>query len=142
MNKKYWTYLVLLLIVTACSKTNQAHKKMAGDWVVTKYMYTNFSGLSYYYPISGDFIFDNCEEDTCNFQINCTYTVDSLDQNLTLQGRYFFLDENAEYYELLNIDSTGSIDTLHNGRVILLTKSDLKTEYSDSTGRHVFWLEK
>lgn len=115
---------------------------MAGEWTLAKYKYTNSSGLSYYYPASGTFDFDNCQEDTCNYQINFNYTINDTTENKKFNGWYYFVDENAEYFDMVNIETSGVVDTLRNGRVILITKSDMKTEFSDSTGRHTFWLEK
>ncbi len=135
-------YLFLLLLLPGCDKVKKTRKKLAGTWQIIEYKYSNSSGLSYYYPAEGTFEFDNCGEHLCSFKIDMTYFIDTIAFDKNMSGLYTFKDEKAEYYKLIDIDTTGIKDTVENARILLITKTDLKTEFSDSEGRHLFILEK
>lgn len=142
MNKSIITYCAFLIILVGCSKTTKVHKKLAGEWTIASYKFTNSYGLSYYYPATGKFKFENCQEDTCDYDIHFNYSINDSTKSKDYQGWYYFLDKNAEYFDMINVDTSGTIDTLHDARIVVITKNDMLMLIDDWSGRHTFVLEK
>lgn len=141
--KAFELFLVFALgvIVISCSKTEKTQNKLAGEWIVYEYKVTNLNGLTYFYPAEGTLSFKNCSENICDYFIDITYdvqgTINSKNESGTL-----VLHEDGEYYDLNRQNTNGSTTVLENGRIILLTSDDLKTQFGDEFGLHQFILEK
>ena len=134
--------ILLFIVVCAigCNKVKRIEKKIGAAWNITTYTYRNINGLSYKYPASGKFIFDNCNTEYCDYSLQMTYTANGVSYQKLSDGQYSILDD-AEYYELHQINGLGDIKIL-SGRIIHINKTQLETVFTDESGSHFFILEK
>ena len=139
MNRAVVTCLFLFIAVS-CNKVKRIEKKLAGDWEIIAYTFQNANGLSYKYPASGTFSFNDCESEYCAYALQLNYEVNSNTLQKTSAGEYTMLSD-AEYFELKRNNSDGSI-TLISGRILHINKSQLETEFKDENGIHYLVLEK
>lgn len=94
-----------------------------------------------HYDANGTFQLDNCDQTLCSYAINVNYSNSTNNGLISEFGEYFFVDDEGEHYSMYRTKN-GVMDTIDYGRVILVTKSDLKIEYVDQLGRHIYILEK
>lgn len=134
-------FISFILILFSCSKTNRTKKKIDGTWKAVTYQRTDNLGFSSHYDATGTFELDNCENELCNYVINVNYSNTTGSGSKIESGEYFFIDDEGEYFSMYRTVN-GITDTVDYGRVILVTKSDLKIEYVDLQGRHIYILEK
>lgn len=141
MNRVLFILVLISVLFTNCSKIEKAKKRIDGTWNAVTYKHTSNLGFSYFYTAEGVFNFDNCSEDICSYSIDIDYSNSTASGSKSEYGKYFFVDEKGDFFNFYRTEING-VDTLDYGRIILLTKSDLKIEYDDSTGRHTYVLEK
>ena len=133
----------IIVLATACSKVKKTKRKLTGEWTVLSYQFTNINGLSYFYePSVSNFQFGNCPEKQCDYSFFMQYENQGSTVEFNQSGYYEFVENNGEYFELYRDNGIGGVDTLHKARIILITKDDLKAEFGDGNGRHVFIMQK
>ena len=132
----------MLVLLSACSKVKSTKKELDGEWEVISFKYTNFNGLSYYYPvISSSIYFEDCGSDKCPYGINIIYDNSGITDTIDIDGTYEFLDKKAEYYNL-TVSNGAPSDTISDARIILITKDDLLTEFIYKNAMHTLVLKK
>ena len=132
--------IALFFIALGCNKVKRIEKKLDGDWDVIAYTYQNSNGLSYKYPASGMFSFENCESEYCDYRLELDYTLNSSITQKISSGTYTMLPD-AEYFELKRLNSDGTLSMI-SGRILHLNKTQLETEFKDESGIHYLVLEK
>lgn len=132
-------FVLVQFLFASCDKVDRTKKKFSGTWNVYSYRLIDHNGFTHEYPASGTVYFEFCENESCAYTLNLTYDVSGNSLIKAESGLYHLKD--SEYYELYR-NSTGTIDTLDYGRILLLTRKDLKTEFKDDDGIHVLVLEK
>lgn len=133
----------IIVLVTACSKVTKTKRKLTGEWTVLSYKFTNINGLSYFYePFTSKFKFGDCPEEQCDYSFFMQYENQGNTVDFNQSGYYEFVENNGEYFELYRNNGMGGVDTIHKARIILITKDDLKAEFGDGNGRHVFIMQK
>ena len=141
MNKVSLILICISFLFSYCSKIEKTKKRLDGTWNAVSYQYTTNLGFSYFYDTEGIIEFENCDEDTCSYSIDLNYSNSTDSGTKSEFGNYIFIDEEGEYFSLYRIGING-VDILDSGRIILITNSDLKIEYVDNIGRHIYTLEK
>jgi hypothetical protein len=104
---------------------------------VISFKFTNPNGLSTHHePTSSCVIFSDCEEEVCDYSIKMLYDDQGTIKTFDESGTYEFVKEDGEYFNLYRQNGS-QIDTLYDARIILITKDDLLTEFSDENGKYV-----
>lgn len=137
---KSFIFCSLTLLLYGCSKVKRVEKKMSGTWEISNYTYQNTNGLSYEYPCSGTFEFQNCNSEYCIYSLELTYTANGI-QSVKNNTGYYKLKDDAQHYELQRSNSNSTTSFLE-GRIIHLNRTQLKTIFQDEFGNHLFILEK
>ncbi len=127
----------LMLFVLGCNKVERFNKRLSGNWTIEQFQFTNQNGLSYYYPAEGEIIFTPEDDTTGKYSLDYSYVVDGITIQNSESGRYVFAYGDQEFYDLYRTKN-GIQDTIKNARVILLTKTDLRTEMTEFIGRRTF----
>lgn len=142
MNKTIYIVLALCFL-SSCSKVNRTKKKITGDWNVLSYSHTTINGLTYIYePTSSNFQFGDCPDDACSYSFVMQYENQGSPVDFNQSGSYEFIEKNGEYFEMYRNNGLGGVDTIHSARIILITNDDLKAEFGDGNGRHIFVMQK
>lgn len=129
-------------MLAGCDKQEQVRKDLDGEWKIIEYRFTNYNSLTYIYPATGTMTFENCPDEICSYSLNLNFDVQGTPYSKKESGKYEFLDEKGEYYRLYRENANGTVSTIETGRIILITKKDLKTEFTDEYGNHLLILEK
>lgn len=133
---------ILPIFLMGCSKYNKLEKELNGDWSIVTFEFTNPNGLSYYYPAVGNLTYEAQTETEGTFLFNYKY-FNGIDTIVVYEsGKYAFNYGNTEFYDLYRSTGATTYDTIKKARVILLTKTDLRTEMTEFNGRRAFVLEK
>lgn len=134
-------FFIASIIFYSCNKIDSTRKKLEGNWEVVTYQVTNPQGLTYLYDAQGSWCFKSCNGDECEYHINVNFTNQGAAGQKVETGM-ILLNEDGEHYTLLRVNQDGSITTIEDGRIIMLTDNDLKTIFIDEDGMHEFILEK
>jgi len=132
--------LFAVTIIIGCNKVKRIESKIDAEWNIIEYTFRNINGLSYKYTSSGNFTFDNCKTEYCNYSLQMTYTANGLSNQKLSSGQYRLLDD-AEHFELQQTNATGDIKLL-SGRILHVNNTQLETIFTDQFGSHFFVLEK
>ncbi|HHZ81167.1 MAG TPA: hypothetical protein EYN64_00355 [Flavobacteriales bacterium] len=138
---KLMPILLIAFMSYSCNKINTTLKKLEGNWKVIEYKVTNAQGLTYFYDAQGTWCFKNCNGNECEYHINLQYPNQGVVSQKVETG-IFQMEEDGEHYTLLRVNENGSITTIEDGRIIMLTNNDVKTIFIDEYGMHQFILEK
>lgn len=114
---------------------------MDGEWTIYSLKVTKQNGLSYYYETTGTFTFSDFNGDEGKYVLNMTY-ITPTDTIVKNESGKIVLKEKGAYYDLFRDNTDGSITQIQNGRIILITKDDIKTLYQDDNENFLFILEK
>jgi len=133
--------VLVALICYSCNKVNSTRKKLEGNWKVIEYKVTNTQGLTYFYDAQGTWCFKNCNGNECEYDINIHYPNQGIEAQKVESG-ILQIEEDGEHITLLRYNGDGSITTIEDGRIMMLTNNDLKSIFIDEFGMHHFILEK
>ena len=141
MIKKVLLFTLILVLVTSCDKVKSTAKKMDGEWSIYSLKVTKYTGLSYYYEVSGTFKFSDFNGDEGRYNLDMTYVtpMETVEKHET--GKVVLKDK-GEYYDLYKENPDGSVSMIENGRIILITKNDIKTTFQENSETFLFILEK
>ena len=83
-------FLIITLLVVACSKENQTNKKIAGSWEPVTLKIANLTGIGVYVEVSGTIEFNpsNKKSKTGEYIINISYLENSEEYLLYEKGTY------------------------------------------------------
>lgn len=133
--------IALALGFSSCDKYEKQQKRINGTWQLTSYKFKNQQGLSYYPEASGSIFFENCDDTICAYSLSIEYSSPQITGTRVEAGKYSLNEEGGKLYLTPII---GGIDQnrISNG-MSLLTRTDLKFQYTDDLGRsHHFVFEK
>ena len=131
--------LIIGFAFLSCDKVKKTQKTITGVWSIHQYKYTTATGLAYFYEAEGTMDFGSCDGELCNYGLSMVYQNQGAQEKI--ESGTIDLDENNSFVlHRLNTDGTSSL--LDYGRIILLTKDDLKMEFKDESGLHEFVLLK
>jgi len=137
---KLWLILLVGFLFVGCDKVKKTQKTLTGVWTVIQYKKTLATGLAYFYDSEGTLSFGSCDGELCDYSLKINYQ----DQGTTLQkhesGTIALQDD--EYFFLHRNNPDGTVTLLDEGRIILMTKDDLKIEFHDEVGIHEFVFQK
>ena len=133
--------VLVALICSSCNKVNTTRKKLEGNWKVIEYKVTNTQGLTYFYDAQGTWCFKNCNGSECEYDLNIHYPNQGIVAQKVESG-IFQIEEDGGHFTLLRYNGDGSISTIEDGRIMMLTNNDLKSIFIDEFGMHHFILEK
>lgn len=136
---KLWSILLISFLFTGCDKIEKTQKILTGVWSIHQYRYTVASGLSYFYDAEGTMDYGSCDGELCNYSLNMTYYNQSLLEKIE-SGTIDLI--NDETFVLNRNNADGSTTLLDYGRILLVTKDDLKMEFKDESGLHQFVFQK
>jgi len=125
----------------SCDKVEQSKKKLDGIWTIVSYEYTDSQGFNYYPEVNGKLFFENCEGNPCAYTIDIRFTHSVATGERVEQGTYT-LDEKGEIMDLVQILPGGQTINKPNNKILLLTRNDLKIQYSESGATHEYIFEK
>ena len=135
--------MVLTLLITGCNKEKRTSKKLEGNWSIVKYQFTNSNGFSEYYYPTVNVIISKFSSGKSSFRLTSNYTNNignSTQKNVDAQ--FEFKNKDAEYYTLNQIVDGALTDSIFDGRILIVTKDEMRTEFTDSQGRHTYLLSK
>lgn len=114
---------------------------MEGEWTIYSLKVTKYTGLSYFYETTGTITYSDFNGDEGKYVLDMTYITPN-DTIVKQEKGRIVLKEKGEYYDLFRENTDGSITELPNGRIVLITKNDIKTHYADNNETFLFILEK
>ena len=135
---KFIGLILLVLVFTGCDKVKQVHKDLEGEWQIITYRRTNDQGLTYFLPADGTLQFTSCSNAICSYDFNFSYEDQGVISVYSNSGS--LNQHNHEHFDLFPTVSSG--DSIYDGRILLITKDDLKMLYNDGVHEHYFVLEK
>jgi hypothetical protein len=141
MLNKLFIALSLILLGAACSKIKSTEKKMDGEWTIYTMKVTKSNGLSYYYETTGTFNFSEINDHAGKYALNMTYITPTGTVSKNESGK-FILKEKGKYFDLYRDNPDGSITTIPDARIVLITKNDIEMLYQDNNEGFWFILEK
>lgn len=125
----------------SCDKYEKQQKRLNGTWQLTSYKFRNQQGLSYYPEASGSLFFENCDDTICAYSMSIEYSSPQITGTRVEAGKYSLIEEGGKLYMTPIVNGVDQ-DRISNG-MSLLTRTDLKFQYSDTLGRsHHFVFEK
>ena len=114
---------------------------MEGTWDVYNLKITKSTGLSYYYDNVGTVTYSDFNNGEGNYAINISYTTSS-GLVTTQENGKIQLRDKGKYYDLERHNGDGTYTTIPDGRIILITNTDIKTTYQDNGETYTMILEK
>ncbi|MDX2362147.1 MAG: hypothetical protein QNK23_15170 [Crocinitomicaceae bacterium] len=139
MKTKFLLLIMIGVLAFSCDKVASTQEKLTGVWTIEKYTFINYNSLSYIYPATGYMSFGSCEGSLCYYDIFMEYN-NGVPSEKYAYGNIELLDE--EKFNLHRTNDDGTVTVLPNNRIILLTKDELKLEFTDEIGLHILILEK
>ncbi len=137
---KYWVpFFFIAVFFSGCNKVEKTQRTLTGVWNVHQYKFTTSTGFSYYYESEGTMDFGSCDGELCNYALNFIYQ--NQGSQSKIESGTIDVDENNNF-QLNRLNPDGTSTLIEYGRIILLTKDDLKMEFADETGLHEFVLLK
>ncbi len=133
--------ILMLSVLSSCNKDRKFEKELSGQWTIESYEFTNPNGLSYYYPAEGGITFNKETENSGTYTLDYTYVSGTDTIHESESGEYNFNYDDTEHYDMYRTKN-GISDTLKNARIILITKTDLRTEMGEVSGRRTFVFNK
>ncbi len=134
-------FILLMVTLVSCSKQKRAHTKLSGTFQITQYQYQTSEGFSYYPSVSGSIFFQMHDGTPNTYSIAISYSHIQINGDRIEAGTYS-LNNDADEMILTPIINGVSQEGMKH-RILILTKHDLKLEYSDLLGvRHFFIFEK
>lgn len=132
---------LLILGFSSCDKYEKTQKRLSGTWTLVSYKFKNQQGLSYFPEASGTIFFDNCSDTVCAYSMSINYSSPQITGSRVEAGRYSM---NDEFSTLFQTPIVGGVDQERISNFLsLLTRTDLKFQFTDSLGRsHHFVFEK
>lgn len=134
-------FALALILLSSCNKNVKFEKELSGDWTIESYEFTTPNGLSYYYPAEGIMTFNNESENSGTYSLDYEYISGSDTIHESETGEYIFNYDDNEHYDMYRVKN-GVSDTIKNARIILITKTDLRTEMGEVSGRRTFVFNK
>lgn len=132
---------LFVLAFSSCDKYKKQQKHLNGTWQLTSYKFKNQLGLSYYPEASGALFFDNCDDTICAYSMSIEYVSPQITGARIEAGKYSLNEEGGKLF-LIPIVNGVDQNRISNG-ITLLTRTDLKFQYTDDLGRsHHFVFEK
>lgn len=132
---------VVMLALSSCDKYEKQQKFLHGTWELTSYRFKNQQGLSYYPESSGSIFFENCESDVCAYSMSIDYSSPQITGTRMEAGKYSLNVEDGTLY-FTPIENGIEQEQISNFMSVL-TRTDLKFQYTDDLGRsHYFVFEK
>lgn len=141
MVNKLLFILSVLFLFSSCDKIKSTEKEMDGEWTIYSLKVTKYTGLSYYYETTGTITYSDFNGDEGRYALDMTYITPSGTIEKHEKGK-IVLKEKGEYYDLYRENTDGSITEILNGRIVLITKNDIKTHFADNDETFLFILEK
>lgn len=130
----------IVVVSLSCSKGRKAEKKLSGKWNIIQFQLTNGSGLSYYYDATGFIEMSEFVNDSSELNVDLSYISDNDTLIKKFNGQWV-QNEDGEYYDILR--QMGSVtDKIEKGRILLITKSDLKIIYTDKDTTYTLIFER
>lgn len=139
MNKVGIAISVFVLLLS-CSKGEKAERKLSGKWNIIQFQVTNGSGLSYYYDASGFIEMGEFVDDSSELVVDLSY----VKNNDTLYKKFsgnWIQKNDGEYFDILR-KTLSVIEKIEKGRILLITKTDLKTIYTDKDTTYTLIFER
>ena len=133
--------IALVLGFSSCDKYEKQQKRIEGNWQLTSYKFKNEQSLSYYPEASGSLFFENCDDTICAYSMSIQYSSPQITGTRVEAGRYSLVEEGGKLYMIPIVNGVDQ-ERISNG-MSLLTRTDLKFQYTDDLGRsHHFVFEK
>lgn len=139
MRSFFWIAF-LSIIFSSCDKIAKTESMITGVWDLVEYKYTAPTGLIYFLTSDGAIDFGSCGDHVCNYSIRINYQNNGGNYTKYEHGKINFADEHSFTLERKNPNGTTTLITY--GSILLITKDDLKLEFSDEYGLHEFVLQK
>lgn len=121
-------YLVIFLILVACSKEKSIERKLDGNWLVTKVRIQDSEGFTYDDSIPNGELSFNTENKLVSGKVKFDYstiTLASLEDSLLLNDFEYQLNAVEDRF------FADSANLRYDFRILSITKSDLQIEYYD-----------
>jgi len=141
MASKLLIIISILFLFSACDKVKSTGKKMDGEWTIYSLKVTKYTGLSYYYETTGTITYSDFNGDEGRYALDMTYITPN-DTIVKHEKGKIVLKQKGEYYDMYRENSDGTITEILNGRIVLITKNDIKTHYTTNDETFLFILEK
>jgi hypothetical protein len=134
MFKNILFLFIFSLLITSCDKQKRTSKKIDGEWEITSYKLTDTEGLSEYAVCSGSYIFNSCENKSasCGYSCAIAFEFPSI-TGTAIQSGIFEVLPDGGYMDVTTINSSNIVISSYNYRILILTKTDLHLEFTDST---------
>lgn len=140
-NKIIFILFSVLFITSSCDKIKQTEKMMDGEWTIYSLKVTKYTGLSYYYETTGTITYSDFNGDEGRYELNMSYITPNGTIDKHEKGK-IVLKEKGKFYDMYRENSDGSITEILDGRIILITKNDIKMHYTVDNETLLFILEK
>lgn len=114
---------------------------MDGEWTIYSLKVTKYTGLSYYYETTGTITYSDFNGDEGKYALDMSYITPTGTIEKHEKGKIILKDQ-GKYYDLYRENLDGSITEILDCRIILITKNDIKTHYTDNDETFLFILEK
>ena len=133
--------IALVLGFSACDKYEKQQKRLHGTWELISYKFKNQQGLTYYPEASGSLFFENCDDTICAYSMSIEYASPQITGTRVEAGKYSLIEDGGKLYMTPIVNGVDQV-RISNG-MSLLTRTDLKFQYTDDLGRsHHYVFEK
>ena len=140
-NKILFILLSFLFLTSSCDKIKKTEKMMDGEWTIYSLKVTKSNGLSYYYETTGTISYSDFNGDKGRYELKMSYITPNATVVKNEKGN-IVLREKGEFFDMYRENTDGSITEILDGRIILITKNDIKMHYTDDNETFLFILEK
>ena len=120
--------------LSSCDKQKRTTKKIDGEWEISIYKLTDTEGLAEYAVCSGSYIFNYCADisNACDYSCNIIFDFPNNTGTSIETGTFKVLPDGG-YMDVTHINSTNTVISTYNYRILTLTKTDLQLEFTDSS---------
>jgi hypothetical protein len=130
--------IFILLLLFGCDKEKQTSRKIEGEWTLIHIKITFPDGLSEFGTGTGTLIISESDQDAYQrkFERITDVTFPSSTYQEMSKG-YMNFKNKGNYSDTYLMDESNTIVFQEEHRILMLTKTDLQIEYSNSTGRFI-----
>jgi hypothetical protein len=127
-------FVGLTFLFTSCDKETSVAKKLLGEWDLVAFKITLQNGINQYPESHGDLIITEGNNAPLDFSSTHHYTLLGTEIVESKSG-FMQLKDNGNYLDVTLLDENDLELGLEAHRIMVLTKTDLQLEYTDSEGR-------
>jgi len=137
---KYGVFIIVVLLLFACNKSERNAKWMDGSWTIYSYAQITSGGFVTYYPAEGTISFRETGSGNLSMEENFVYYTPTGTITINRTG-IIRLNGKKGLDADITITEPNEV-TIFNETIHLLTRDDLKIEYRESGIGHLFVLQK